>query len=129
MTDIFDKKTRSKIMSSIRSKHTKPELMLKKELRKHGFSYQPQLFGKPDFANRRKKIAIFVDGCFWHKCPKCYQEPASRRRYWLPKIENNTKRDRKVNKTLKKAGWTVLRVWEHEVKKNPAKLLKKCLTR
>lgn len=114
----MDKKTRSKIMSSIRSTKTKPELALKKALRGRGFSYQPDMAGKPDFANKREKIAVFLHGCFWHKCPKHYRQPASNRRYWLPKIEANVKRDRRNAKLLKSKGYKVVTIWEHEVELN-----------
>ena len=112
-------------MSRIRSSGTKAELLLKKELKKLGFAYQPKLFGKPDFADRKRKIAVFIDGCFWHKCPKCYREPKTRRDFWLPKIEKNVGRDKKVNRELKKKGWNVIRIWEHEVKKNQIKVIRK----
>jgi len=125
MTDWLPKKTRSKIMSSIRSRNTKPELKLKKALRGLGFSYQPKIAGKPDFANKKRKIAIFVDGCFWHKCPSHYREPTSNKRYWLPKIERNVERDKENKKTLKSKGFKVLTIWEHDFPKKINKLIKK----
>ena len=71
-----------------------------------------------------RRICIFVDGCFWHRCPKCYKEPKSNKDYWLPKIEKNVHRDKEQNKYLKKNGWVVIRVWEHELK-NLDKTIKK----
>ncbi len=115
MVDWLDKKTRSKIMSCIRSKNTKPELILKKYLKG---SHPKCIIGNPDFANKEKKIAIFVDGCFWHKCPKCYRAPKSNKRYWLPKINRNVERSKEVTRTLKKDGWKVIRIWEHDIKLN-----------
>lgn len=104
-------------MSRIKSKQTKPEKTLKKILEKIGFEYQPKIKGRPDFADRKKRIAIFIDGCFWHKCPKHYKEPKSNKKYWLPKIAKNVERDKKINKEYKKKGWKVVRIWEHEFKK------------
>lgn len=112
-------------MSRIRSKGTKPELLLKKELRKLGFTYQPKLLGKPDFADKKRKIAVFIDGCFWHKCPKCYKEPATRKGFWLPKIKRNAERDKEVNKEFMEKNWKILRIWEHEIKNNAKGVIKK----
>ncbi len=125
MADRIDKKTRSEIMSKIRSRNTKPEIILKKLLKGEGFVYQPKIKGSPDFANKKKKIAIFVQGCFWHKCPKHYTEPASNKIYWIPKIKRNVERDRENVKILKKLGYKVIIIWEHEIdnKKFPVKLL------
>ena len=114
MADIFSKKKRSEIMSRIRGKNTKPELLLKKQLK--GFTYHPKnLFGSPDFINYQKKTVIFVDGCFWHGCPIHYRTPKSNREYWIPKIERNIIRSREVSLAYKLAGWKVLRIWEHEL--------------
>ena len=130
MPDTFSKKTRSRIMSKIGSNKTVAELILKKALSGRHFTYQPKkIYGNPDFASKKKRIAIFVDGCFWHKCPKCYTVPKSNKEYWLPKIKRNVGRDKKINKLLKKDGWKIIRIWEHEIKKNPGlgvnKIIKK----
>jgi len=103
-------------MSQIKSKNTKPEKVLKKILVKIGFKYQPKIFGSPDFADVKNKTAIFIDGCFWHKCQKHYKQPKSNKKYWVPKLEKNIQRDKKVNKEYKKKGWKVIRIWEHELK-------------
>jgi len=118
MADLFDAATRSRIMSSIRSRDTKPELMLKKAIRGVGFSYQPKIEGSPDFINKKKKIAINVLGCFWHKCPRHYKEPKSNEEYWVPKIERNVVRDRKNARILRKKGYKVLSFWECKVLKD-----------
>jgi len=123
--DVLTKKQRSYCMSRIRSIGTKAEIMLKKELKKHGFIYQPKLFGKPDFANIKRRVVVFVDGCFWHKCPKCYQEPKTRKNFWLLKIKRNVRRDKEVNKELRKRGWKVIRIWEHDIKKNFEKVVRR----
>lgn len=116
MPDNLTKKQRSYCMSKIRSSHTKPELVLKKCLK--GFKHNPKkIFGNPDFINWKKKTVIFLDGCFWHKCPECYIEPKSNKKYWLPKLEKNVMRDKETDIAYINAGWKVLRIWEHELKK------------
>jgi DNA mismatch endonuclease (patch repair protein) len=116
MADIFSKKKRSDIMSKIRSSKTKPELKLKKLMKKFGFAYQPKnIFGKPDFAVKKNKIAIFIDGCFWHGCKKHHRMPNQNRKYWSEKIKRNIQRDKIVSSHLKKSDWKVLRIWEHEI--------------
>lgn len=106
-------------MSRIRSKNTSPELSLRKALWKKGYRYRIhyKLHGKPDIVFVGKKIAVFIDGCFWHKCPKCYVEPKSNKKYWLPKLEKNVEKDRENSELLNKEGWRVIRVWEHEINK------------
>ena len=101
-------------MSRIRSKGTKPELKHKKKAL--GFVHHPKAFGSPDFINYRKKIVVFIDGCFWHKCPKHYIEPKSNKNYWLPKLGRNATRAKEVNLSYKLAGWKVVRIWEHDLK-------------
>jgi DNA mismatch endonuclease (patch repair protein) len=102
-------------MSRIKSKHTKPELILKKKLKE--FQYHPRdVFGNPDFINWRKKTVLFIDGCFWHGCPLHYNKPKSRRSYWIPKIERNMARDKEVDIAYSDAGWKAIRIWEHELK-------------
>jgi len=125
MPEKISKETRSRIMSKIRSKNTKPELILKELLKGTHLRQHPNIEGNPDFGSKSKKIAIFIDGCFWHKCPKCYREPKTNKKYWLPKIERNVQRAREINKKLKKEGWTVLRFWEHDIMERSHKCLKK----
>ncbi len=106
-------------MSKIRGKFTKPELKLKRTLKIIGFEYQPaNTYGNPDFANKKAKVAIFVDGCFWHRCPKHFTEPKTNRVFWKKKILTNVARDDIVNGKLRAAGWRVIRVWEHDI--NPS---------
>ena len=118
MTDVLTKKQRSYNMSMIKSSKTKPELKIKKLLKILGFSYQPKIYGRPDFANRKEKIAVFIDGCFWHKCPKHFVKPKSNIKFWEEKIRKNIERDREVNRKLRKRGWKVIRIWEHKIKSN-----------
>ena len=128
MVDKFSKETRSIIMSKVQ-RNSKPEQILRKKLFSLGYRYSlkhrfNELNFKPDLVMVSRKTCVFVDGCFWHKCPRCYKEPKSNKRYWLPKIERNVQRDKEQNKYLKKNGWSVMRVWEHELK-NLDKTIKK----
>lgn len=102
-------------MSRIRSLKTKPELILKKALRGRGFSYQPKIAGSPDFVNKKKKIAIFLHGCFWHGCKKHCRMPSSNKAYWNSKIKQNISRDKKNEKILKGKNYKTIIVWEHEL--------------
>jgi len=120
MTDMWDKKRRSEMMSLIRSNGNKStELRLILILRAHGITGwrrgQP-LPGKPDFVFRKERVCVFVDGCFWHGCPKCYKAPETNPEFWSGKVLRNRARDRKVNRLLRKDGWTVVRIWEHSLK-------------
>ena len=118
MTDVLSKAQRSYCMSRIRGKDTQPELLLRKSLWANGFRYRlkSKLPGKPDIVFPIKRIAIFVDGCFWHGCPVHSQRPATNTRIWEEKLNNNIQRDEKVNRELAELGWVVLRFWEHEIK-------------
>lgn len=117
--DIISKSKRSEVMSKIKSKNTTPEMLLKDGIDSRYLKYQPVgIFGNPDFANKSVKLAIFIDGCFWHGCPQCYRKPKSNKRYWNEKIRRNRKRDVLVNKTLRKNNWIVLRLWECSIRKN-----------
>ena len=86
MTDKHTKEQRSYNMSRIRSTHTKIELDFKPLLIGTYLRYQPKILGKPDFGSKKYKIAVFIDGCFWHKCSKCYIQPKSNRKFWISKI-------------------------------------------
>jgi len=108
-------------MSRIKSKNTIIELEFRKYIWANGlrnYRIKNKITGKPDIYFPKTKVAIFIDGCFWHKCPKCFIRPKSENKYWDKKIKNNIKRDRKINKQLKSEGIKVLRFWEHEIKKN-----------
>ncbi len=125
MADVHTPEQRSYNMSRIRGSGTKPELLLKNALRGTRLRYHPKMKGNPDFASRKNRLAVFVDGCFWHGCPRCYTEPVTRKDFWKAKIERNRKRDMTVTKALRKDGWKVLRIWEHDVKKNTESVVKK----
>lgn len=122
--DVHDKATRSFNMSRIRSRNTRPELRLRQVLWARGlrgYRLHKKLPGKPDIVYSRAKVAIFIDGCFWHGCPKCGdgRAPVTNTRYWDAKRLGNRARDKRRTRELRSMGWTVLRLWEHEVTKNP----------
>lgn len=109
-------------MSRIRSRDTKPEFRLRRLLWARGlrgYRLHKKLPGKPDLAFSRAKLAIFVDGCFWHGCPSCGdgRAPSSNTSYWNAKRKTNQERDARRTRELKAMGWTVVRLWEHEVTK------------
>ena len=119
--DTVSKKKRSEIMSRIRSKNTKPELIVRKYLSSKGYKYRlhdQKLPGKPDIILKRKRIAIQVRGCFWHghNC-KLSNYPKTNRKYWKDKINNNKKRDRKNDKLIKKMGYKLIIVNECKINK------------
>jgi len=127
MTDVLTPAQRKLNMSRIRAKNTGPEVKLRKLLYAEGIRYRIhyQLPGKPDIVFTKKKIAVFIDGCFWHKCPVCFQEPETRKEFWMKKIQSNVNRDEKVNEQLQSEGWTIIRIWEHEVRKKPEDAVKR----
>ena len=119
MTDVFTKAKRSAVMSRIRSRGNRAtELRLIALMREHGITgwrRNAPVFGNPDFIFRRERVAVFVDGCFWHGCPKHGTRPKQNRKFWDAKIQKNKERDRSVNRELRKAGWRVMRIWEHDL--------------
>lgn len=119
--DIISKKLRSRNMSHIRSKNTLPELMVRKKLFALGYRYRIHynLPGKPDIVFPSKKIAIFVNGCFWHGhgC-KLDHVPKTNNDFWRKKIISNIKRDKKCHNLLKRRGWKVIVLWECKINKN-----------
>ena len=119
MADVFSKQKRSEVMSMIKGKGNRStELRLIEILREHkirGWRRNYPLTGRPDFAFPLQKTVVFVDGCFWHSCPKCSNIPKQNRKFWLCKLERTRKRDFFVTKQLKEADWKVLRLWEHQL--------------
>lgn len=110
---------RSENMSRIRGTNTKPELLLRKALWKKGMRYHlhSSIGGiRPDIVFKTNKLAVFVDGCFWHGCPLHYVRPRSRAEFWADKLRANTARDQVQTLRLIEDGWMVLRFWEHEIK-------------
>lgn len=122
--DKVSKQTRSEIMAKVHSRNNRStELKLRGSLAGSGISgYKlnvKNLPGVPDFVFPKEKVAIFVDGCFWHGCPSCYRRPHSSRKYWDEKVKHNMKRDRNNRRILREMGWTPIRIWEHSLKSLP----------
>lgn len=128
--DHVSKQVRSKIMAAVRSRgNTTTELPLGKLLWASGLrgyrKHWKAAVGKPDFAWPSRKIAVFVDGCFWHGCAKCKYLPRTNSDFWRNKMETNRARDKRVTRQLRSQGWTVLRFWEHAVKRKPKDVVSK----
>ena len=120
MTDIFTIAQRSALMAKVRgSGNGSTELRLIAVFRLHGITgwlRKASVFGKPDFVFPKQKLAVFVDGCFWHGCPIHATQPKTNAKFWREKIARNQARDALVARTLRRDGWRVLRVWEHELR-------------
>lgn len=128
----YTTKFRSKLMSKIRSKETKPEQKLRKVLWDLGLRYRKNVKsmpGKPDLVFTKYKLIVFIDGSFWHgyNWEEKKKKIKSNRDFWIPKIERNMQRDRNNNQILKSLGWTVLRFWDHEINHYFAACLEKIL--
>lgn len=116
MTDVVDRATRSRMMSGIRSKNTKPELIIRKALHRKGFRYRlhvKELSGRPDIVLPKYRAVIFVHGCFWHghDC-RFFKVPSSRTDFWLNKIETNRQKGQQTVEELVSDGWRICIVWE-----------------
>ncbi len=121
MADVYSREQRSKVMATVRSTGNKvTEMRIIVVFRAAGITgwrrRQP-VFGRPDFVFPKEKVALFVDGCFWHGCPKHYTIPVQNGEFWRGKKLRNMKRDRLVTRTLTAQGWKVVRVWEHALRK------------
>lgn len=105
-------------MSRIRSKNTRPELDLRKALWRAGYRYRvsSDLPGHPDLIFPKTRLAVFVDGCFWHGCPIHYSAPSNRFDFWAQKLRRNVDRDLEVDSLLRDLGWLPIRIWQHELK-------------
>lgn len=128
MVDHVSREGRTRIMSAIRSVHTKPELSVRRFLHSQGYRFRlhhADLPGKPDIVFPSRKKVIFVHGCFWHQhqSSKCTasQKPSSNQDYWLPKLQRNQERDVKVRLELEKLGWKSFVIWECEIDKQDLK--------
>ncbi|MDY0341784.1 MAG: very short patch repair endonuclease [Coriobacteriia bacterium] len=119
---MIDAARRSRNMAAIRRRDTAIERALRSAIWSAGLrGYRvdsAKIPGRPDVSFGRAHVAVFVDGCFWHRCPQCYREPKSNTDYWRDKIERNVARDRTVDEKLLESGWTVIRLWEHEVERD-----------
>lgn len=119
--DCFDKKTRSRVMQSVSSENTKPEMLVRSFLHKNGFRFRlhsKKLPGHPDIVLPKYKTVIEVRGCFWHRHPGCRQAtmPSSNVEFWQKKFKRNVDRDKKTEKQLNELGWNLIVVWECELK-------------
>ena len=125
MADIFTPEKRSWVMSRIRSKDTKIEKKTASMLRKNKIRYRrfPKVFGSPDFAVE-KKVMVFCDGDFWHGY-RYSEKKKPPKKFWRDKIERNMERDRKVTRRLRADGWSVVRLWEHDIEKRPESCIRK----
>ncbi|SIT57200.1 DNA mismatch endonuclease of very short patch repair [Mesorhizobium prunaredense] len=117
MADVVDPTTRSRMMSGIRGKNTKPEIALRRLLHRSGLRYRlhtANLPGRPDIVFPSRRIAIFVHGCFWHRHDGCYwcTTPSSNAEFWNAKFASNVQRDAQAVETLGAAGWRVALIWE-----------------
>jgi len=126
MADVHDKVTRSYNMSRIRSKNTKPEMLVRKFLHAQGFRYKlhdKELPGKPDIVLPKYKTVIFIHGCFWHghKGCKYFVTPKTRTEWWLNKINSNIANDVKAVRAIRKEGWKIIHLWECDLKANKIK--------
>jgi DNA mismatch endonuclease (patch repair protein) len=117
-------------MARVRRSGTTPELALRRALRRAGLPFRAKhgglvLPGSPDLTFRRLRLAVFVDGCFWHGCPQHGTVPKTNTPFWVAKILRNRRRDRQVDRRLKLLGWRVLRVWEHDIRKDMRRVLRR----
>ena len=129
--DKITKEKRSEIMSKIRSRDTRIEQIVFARLKQKGVYFQKhytKALGQPDIALPRKKCAIFIDGDFWHGYQLLKLKKRLPKKYWIKKIENNVKRDRQNRSILRKEGWKVMRVWEHEIYDDIDKVISKIIS-
>jgi DNA mismatch endonuclease Vsr len=133
-TPSTDEKTkqRSAIMRAVPAKNTSVELLLRKALSAAGVrgyrTHAAKVPGNPDIVFGRLKVAVFVDGCFWHGCPRCYRAPSTNQTYWRMKVQRNQDRDKAVTAQCSNQGWTVVRIWEHDIARNPDLAAKKVIS-
>lgn len=118
MIDTLTSEQRRRCMSNVRNKNTGLEMQLRRALWKAGMRYRVnfKLPGKPDIVFPKRKVAIFIDGCFWHGCPIHGTNPETNAEFWKTKIKVNIERDIRVTSQLTDMGWLVIRVWGHEIK-------------
>jgi DNA mismatch endonuclease (patch repair protein) len=114
-------------MSRVKGKNTALEVNFRKILWAKGYRYRThaKLPGRPDLVFSAKKVAVFIDGCFWHGCPEHGEKPQSNKKFWRTKLEGNRKRDIRTTALLTAEGWEVVRIWEHEILDDPMKSVAK----
>src|SRR3954470_3939106 len=125
LADTVDKATRSRYMAAVKSRgNFSTEAKMARLLRDNklsGWRRHSPLPGTPDFCWPKRRVALFVDGCFWHGCVHCNKASKSNESYWKAKIASNKRRDRRVDAALRKKGWIVIRIWECQLKKKPSR--------
>ena len=131
MSDVVDKETRSRMMSGIKGKNTKPEMVVRSFLHRQGFRFRlhsKTLPGKPDIVLPKFKTVVFVHGCFWHRhlCQQ-FVWPKTRMAFWKEKLEGNVARDKRKRRTLRFLGWTVITLWECGISETSLKRLQRKL--
>jgi DNA mismatch endonuclease, patch repair protein len=127
MADNLTWEQRQRCMSAVKNRNTKLEVLFKKALWAAGFRYRlkSRLPGRPDLVFPKQKIAVFIDGCFWHGCPKHGTMPRTNTAFWKAKIGRNKKRDTVVKQELTRLKWKTFRLWQHDLKGSPEKCVKK----
>jgi DNA mismatch endonuclease (patch repair protein) len=123
--DVHTPEQRSYNMSRIRGRDTEPEMTVRKALFTRGYRYRigHGLPGKPDIVFVSQRLVVFIDGCFWHRCPEHFRRPAGNASIWQKKIDRNVERDREVGRRLSADGWRVMRFWEHQVRNAPEEVI------
>ncbi|WP_410989180.1 very short patch repair endonuclease [Bacillus cereus] len=129
MADKITREQRTQNMKAIKSQ-SNLENSVSKAIWNKGFRFRKnsKLFGKPDIAIKKYKVVIFIDSCFWHVCPEHGNIPKSNQDYWLKKLARNQERDKEVNDYYRQSSWHILRIWEHELKKNFDKTIEKIVS-
>lgn len=127
-TDIYSYEKRKEVMGTVKSKNTKPEILLRSRLHKEGYRFRlclKNLPGTPDIVMAKYKVVIFVNGCFWHQHPGCKKAtiPKQNHTFWEEKLLKNKERDEKNVKQLETMGWEVIVIWECEIKRNMDKVM------
>jgi DNA mismatch endonuclease (patch repair protein) len=123
--DTISPAMRSRVMAQVRSQRNRStEWRLRASLIRSGIRgwklNPPDILGRPDFAFLEERLLLFVDGCYWHGCPKCYRRPSSNTDYWDAKVARNRARDVRIGAQLRHQGWRLLRVWEHQLTRTGA---------
>ena len=127
MADIFSREKRSWLMGRVRQRNTRPEMFVRKFLRSRGFRFRAQvrrLPGTPDIVLAKLKTAVFINGCFWHQHARCSRAalPKTNQKFWAAKLRRNTERDMETRKLLRKLGWSVITLWECQLRNEQKRL-------
>jgi DNA mismatch endonuclease (patch repair protein) len=128
MADVFTVAKRSEVMARIRGRGNRDTelslIALMRQNRITGWRRQQPLVGRPDFVFRKQRLAVFVDGCFWHGCPRHCKMPEHNAEFWAGKLRRNRARDREVTSQLRSQAWRVVRIWEHDLTEKPEDCIK-----